>query len=192
MDKSTDQRWSNVYKQGRDFQLASSQEIDRFLSYASPEAPKACLDLGCGTGQLTRELYHRGYKVIGVDASSEAVQRAKQLTVVPEEKLAYAQLDLEHDNLKEETSVLAPYGVITCKLVYAFIKDRPAFLEKVKSILHPQGLVVIITPMLEDVDESKKTIATSSDELQLLEAYFSKVAVYKWNGLTYFVGSLSF
>lgn len=188
MSPSTDQRWSNVYKRGRDFQLVSSQEIDHFLSYVLPEAPKTCLDLGCGTGQLTRELYHRGYKAVGIDASNEAVQRAKQFTTVPNEQLSYVQVDLEHDNLKEKTDTLSPYGMITCKLVYAFIQDKPAFLEKVKGILHPQGILVIITPMIEDVDEAKKGIAIKHDDLRLLESYFGKVTVYKSHGLTYFVG----
>jgi SAM-dependent methyltransferase len=188
MSPSTDQRWSNVYKQGRDFQLVSSQEIDRFLSYMLLEAPKTCLDLGCGTGQLTRELYHRGYKVMGVDASQEAIQRAKQLIIVSSDQLSYVQVDLEHDNLKEKTEVLAPYGTITCKLVYAFIKDKAAFLEKVRGILHPQGIFVVITPMLKDVDESKKSIAIGDDALALLETYFKKVAIYELNGLTYFIG----
>lgn len=188
MSPSVDQRWSNVYKQGRDFKLVSSQEIDRFLSYALPEASETCLDLGCGTGQLTRELYHRGYRAVGVDISSEAIQRAKQLTIIPDEQLSYTQVDLEHDSLKEKAGMLAPYGLITCKLVYAFIEDKHTFLEKIKDILHAKGMFVVITPMLEDVEEDKKSIAISDDDLKLLETCFKKVAIYKSNGLTYFVG----
>ncbi len=190
MSLSVDQHWSNIFKQGRDFQLVSSQEIDRFLSYTLPETPKTCLDLGCGTGQLTRELYHRGYKVIGVDASSEAVRRAKELTIVPDEELSYAQVDIEHDDLSEKAGSLAPYGIVTCKLVYAFIKDKTAFLEKVKNVLHPEGVFVVITPMLEDVDESKKGIAIDNGALKLLKAHFKEVSIYKLNGLTYIVSRL--
>lgn len=188
MSLSTDQRWSNVYKQGRDFQLTSSQEIDRFLSYSLPQTPKTCLDLGCGTGQLTRELYHRGYKVIGLDASSEAIKRAKQLTVAPNEELSYVQVDLENDDSIEKASIFVPYGLITCKLAYAFIEDKDSFLEKTSELLHPQGLFVTVTPMLEDVDESKKSIAIDDTDLKLLETYFKKIATYKLNGLTYFIG----
>jgi 2-polyprenyl-3-methyl-5-hydroxy-6-metoxy-1,4-benzoquinol methylase len=190
MSLLTDQRWSNVYKQGRDFQLVSSQEIDRFLSYALPEAPKTCLDLGCGTGQLTRELYHRGYKVLGIDASNEAIQRAKTLTTVPNERLSYVQVDLEYDNLNEKTNSLAPYGLVTCKLVYAFIKDKSAFLEKVKTILHPKGVFVVITPMLDDVEEGKKGIAVDDEALQLFRDHFKDVSIYRLNGLTYIISRL--
>lgn len=188
MNLSTDQHWSNIYEKGRDFQLVTSQEIDRFLSLANPAAPKSCLDLGCGTGQLTRELYHRGYKTIGVDASIAAVQRAQELTTVSAEKLSYIQANLEHDNLKNTAKAIAPYGLIMCKLVYAFIEDKAAFLEKVNSILHPKGTFVVITPMIEDVDETKKGIAINDAALHLLETYFRKAEVYKLNGLTYFIG----
>lgn len=64
MSSPTDQHWSKLYEQGRDFRLISSNEINRFLRHVSPDTPKTNLDLGSGTGQLTRELYHRGYKSI--------------------------------------------------------------------------------------------------------------------------------
>ena len=188
MHSSTNQHWSQVYKQERDFQLISSQEIDSFLKYELPDAPKTGLDLGCGTGQLTRELYHRGYSLIGVDASEEAVQRAARLTNVSSQRLTYLQADLERDDLKQQLAILAPFGLVTCKLVYAFIKDKPAFLEKLKQMLHPQGLFVVITPLLEDVEDHKKVIAVSSDDLQLLGIYFQQVAMDRVKGLTYFVG----
>jgi 2-polyprenyl-3-methyl-5-hydroxy-6-metoxy-1,4-benzoquinol methylase len=188
MNPSTDQHWSAVYKQGRDFQLISSQEIDRFLEYVTPETPKTCLDLGSGTGQLSRELYHRGYEVVGIDASHEAVRRAQQLTIVSSEQLLYLHADIERINLKDMALPQAGFGVVTCKLVYAFIQDKPAFLEKVKSVLHPKGICVVITPMFEDVEVEKRPVATSDEDMKLLEAHFEKVAVYKSKGLTYFIG----
>lgn len=187
MNLSTDQYWSNFYEQGRDFRLASSQEIDRFLTYALLEAPKTHLDLGCGTGQLTRELHHRGYASIGVDASGKAIERARQLTVAPE-GLSYFQADLEQSDLKEKVEAHAPYGLITCKLVYAFIENKAGFLEAIKELLHPQGLFVMITPMRDDVEENKKSIAIDALDLELAETHFKTVAVYKLQGLTYFIG----
>ena len=170
--------------QGNDFKLISAQEIDSFLSYISSDAPRTCLDLGCGTGQLTRELFHRGYRVIGVDASLEAVRRARKLTIAPSEQLAYVHADLEQDLLPD---ILAPAGLITCKLVYAFIKDKPTFLARVRSVLHEQGLFVVVTPMVADVAPEKKSIAANEEDVRLLEDYFAPVAHYRHKGLTYFV-----
>lgn len=188
MSSPTDQHWSKLYEQGRDFRLISSNEIDRFLRHALSDTPKTNLDLGSGTGQLTRELYHRGYKSTGVDASFEAVQRAKYLTQMPSKSLSYIHGDLENDDLQTNLEG-SQYGLITCKLVYAFINDKPSFLKKVTSLLAPKGIFVVITPMLEDVEEDKRDVAVDEDAIKLLEAYFNKAKVYKLNGLTYFVGT---
>lgn len=188
MLSSIDQHWSRLYEQGRDFRLISPKEIDQFLQYVSSDVPRTNLDLGSGTGQLTRELYHRGYECVGVDASLEAVKRARRLTSVASKVLSYVHGDLEGDDLYANEAH-AQYGLITCKLVYAFIKDKPAFLEKVMGLLAPKGVLVVITPMLEDVEEDKKGIAVNENAIKLLEVYFNKVDLYKLNGLTYFIGT---
>ena len=43
----------------------------------SGKAPLLILDLGCGTGRMTRELARRGYDMTGVDASPEMLDIAK-------------------------------------------------------------------------------------------------------------------
>ncbi|HWZ66004.1 MAG TPA: class I SAM-dependent methyltransferase [Patescibacteria group bacterium] len=77
MQQNTDQHWSNLYDQGRDYLLASHQAISKYLERVDPPAPKTVLDIGCGTDQLTRELYHRGYRVVGVDVSTSAISTAR-------------------------------------------------------------------------------------------------------------------
>ncbi len=62
--------------------LISSQEMSSFLQYADPASPNTALDVGCGTGQLTRELWHRGYNVAGIDVAESAIMIAQALTVV--------------------------------------------------------------------------------------------------------------
>lgn len=126
---------------------------------------------------------------MGIDASEEAVRRAQRLTSIPKDTLSYAHRDLESNNFYVNLSH-SRYGLVTCKLVYAFIKDKPAFLEKVTKLLEPKGIFVIITPMLEDVEEGKKGIAVDENAIKLLEVYFNKVELYKLNNLTYFIGTL--
>ena len=38
------------------------------------------LDLGCGSGALTKELAERGYDAEGIDASAELLQAARPIT----------------------------------------------------------------------------------------------------------------
>lgn len=54
MHPTTDQYWSEAYHQGRDYTAIKTQDVSRFLQYADAAAPKTCLDIGCGTGQLKR------------------------------------------------------------------------------------------------------------------------------------------
>jgi SAM-dependent methyltransferase len=185
--ENVDNWWSDIYDQGRDFTLAASHEISKFLGFAHPALPKTALDIGCGTGQLTRELYHRGYKTVGIDASTSAIQIACSLTVVPPEQLSYVRFDIE----RNEPGKLphAPYGLITCKLVYAFIEDKPTFLKRVKQLLAPEGLFVVVTPLPEHVPPEKIEIAASADDVALLSSAFDVVAQYEERGLTYFLGT---
>jgi 2-polyprenyl-3-methyl-5-hydroxy-6-metoxy-1,4-benzoquinol methylase len=183
MNQTTNQKWSQVYSQGRDFQLISSTEIDSFLTYA--QGAKSCLDIGCGTGQLTRELYHRGLEVVGVDASEEAIKRAIKLAIGLDAPVyIYGDIEAHYENLKLRKH---NFDLITCKLVYAFISDKPAFLQKISELLSPTGVFVVITPMIEDVPPEKASIAINDETIELLEAHFVKLATYKLNNLTYFV-----
>jgi 2-polyprenyl-3-methyl-5-hydroxy-6-metoxy-1,4-benzoquinol methylase len=180
------QHWNSYYKQNRDFKAVLTPGITKFLNYIPENAPKTTLDIGCGTGQLTRELWHRGFKTVGIDVSNTAIDIARSATIVPEESLDYTQFNIEQDN----TSVLPfqPYGLITCKLVYAFMHDKPAFNNKVKQLLDPQGIFVIITPLAEQTPPEKHGITVTEDDITLLQKDFTQLERYDENGLCYFIG----
>lgn len=174
---TTDQCWSNAYNEGHDYALASSQEITKFLHYVSPQAPKTALDIGCGTGQLTRELYHRGFKVLGIDASSSAIKIARSFTTLPESDVCYVQRDVEKEGL--EKLPFSPYGLVTCKYVYAFIKNKSKLLDKVMDILDYKSTFIIISPLIENVPEEKKTIAIEPKSTLIYLRKWFKVEYYE-------------
>lgn len=188
--ESTDAYWSKLYDNGRDFTLMAHGTLSRILSYADSALPKTCLDIGCGTGQLTRELFHRGYTCTGIDASVSAIQIAQSLTVAPQDHPQYIHFDIEQDNI--DNLPLQQYSLITCKLVYAFIKDKPTFLESVKRLLAPDGIFVVITPHVNNVPAERRGIAVDDTDLTYLPASFHQLALYKGDEpaspLTYFVG----
>lgn len=45
------------------------------------DEPKNILELGCGTGNITRELLDRGYEVVGIDISEEMLELAEEKTL---------------------------------------------------------------------------------------------------------------
>ncbi|MGH7196638.1 MAG: class I SAM-dependent methyltransferase [Candidatus Saccharimonadales bacterium] len=184
MRQATDKHWSDYYDQGKDFALVTSSAITKFLDFIDPTLPKTCLDIGCGTGQLTRELAHRGYTCLGIDASSSAVKIAKSLTVGP--KLQYFHFDIENDGIGALPD--QPYSLITCKLVYAFIKDKAAFLQKVSTLLASGGTFIIITPLKLDVPLEKTGIAVDYDTtLAELKDTFAPAKTYSYQGMAYFI-----
>ena len=54
------------------------------------------LDLGCGTGTMTRLLRQKGYDMIGVDASAEMLEIARNH---PDEGILYLQQDMREFEL---------------------------------------------------------------------------------------------
>jgi len=187
MTQALHKHWNSYYDQGRDFRFVTSATMNKLLSYYNNNAPKTVLDIGCGTGQLTRELWHRGYKVVGIDVSKSALTIAKALTIVPDTELYYTQIDIEQDSVANLP--FQPYGLITCKLVYAFMRDKPALLKTVTQLLDSSGIFVVMTPLVETTPPEKKGIAVSQEEVAVLREQFEQLAWYEEHDLGFFVGT---
>lgn len=182
--------WNHLYDSGREYTLITQTALSTILSFTSDSLPKTCLDIGCGTGQLTRELYHRGYQCTGLDLSASAITIAASLTVVPHNELQYIRHDIAHDDLTKLPH--GSYSIITCKLVYAFIPNKASFLERVRSLLTPGGTFVVVTPHTVETPPDRQGIAVADTDLALLATHFRQRALYKDSAsripLIYFVG----
>lgn len=152
---TVDTYWSKSYASGRDFTLIGTGEVDKIIAITSADDHQKHLDIGCGTGQLTREFYHRGFTTVGIDPSTAAIEKARMATT--RKGLTYY-----HGTIDQDTEVLRSEGVfdvVTCKLVYAFIEDKETFLHNVNSILAVGGFFVVITPHINQVAPEKVSIA---------------------------------
>ena len=151
--------WNAVYKSGKDFGLIPEAIVDQILSFAK-KPPATFLDIGCGTGHLSRFLFDKGYTGTGIDLSEEAVK----IAALRNNYVTYKKLDIEHDKI---TELGDSYDVIVCKHTYAFIEDKKDFLIRVHSLLDTRGIFAIITPVRETSSEElrQKKIAVSEDEL---------------------------
>jgi len=183
--QTADEYWSGCYDKGGDFRLISAGALTKILSFTDPITPKTCLDIGCGTGQLTRELAHRGYNCAGMDVATSAISIARSLTT--SKNLAYYHMDIERDSIAHLP--YQPYGLITCKYVYAFMHKKADFLERVKNLLAQNGTFVVTTPLLQDVPKEKLAIAVDYDKtLSELKTVFSRVDSYPVQEATTFIG----
>ncbi|OPL09554.1 MAG: methyltransferase type 11 [delta proteobacterium ML8_F1] len=89
------------------------------------------LDLGCGTGDLTRQLKEEGMKVIGMDASREQLEIAKA---------THPEISFVHGDATE-FSLVAPVDVVFSNAVLHWIDGdkHPGMLNKVHEALKPAG-----------------------------------------------------
>ncbi len=73
---SAKQNWdAELYEARHSFVWQLGQGL---LELLKPQPGEAILDLGCGTGQLTKEIAASGAKVTGLDASTEMIGQARQ------------------------------------------------------------------------------------------------------------------
>ena len=131
--------WNETYSNHHDYLQLPTHQVGK-LCHVARSAPKTALDIGCGTGQLARDLYHRGYQVTGIDISTEAISQAQASTIYTQ-GITFAVRDITKPPLPP-----CHYGLITCKYVVAFIADRAAFFRAIGTFLEPTGVVAIITP----------------------------------------------
>jgi ubiquinone biosynthesis O-methyltransferase len=97
------------------------------------------LDVGCGSGTLLSLLKRRGFRVRGVDFSSEAAAIAKS-----ENDVNVAVGSLEEVHFHDES-----FDVITLFHVMEHVTNPRRVLEEVSRILRPNGAVILQVPNIE-------------------------------------------
>jgi len=123
----------------------STPQLDAFLTAVADEAggsPLALLDVGCGSGRLSRRIYERGFSVLGVDINPEAIEGARtRLTVVDAGRsLTFAVADFAADESPAIDG--GRFDVAVCQLVISIIGDarqRANLLRHVRDTMRPGG-----------------------------------------------------
>lgn len=157
--------WDEVYGAGRSYVQLSKSAVDNLLIKSGVHGGSA-LDIGCGTGSLVRELKSKGFKVTGIDLSAVAIGKAHDIYA----DSAYIIGDIF------STDFVGKFDLVSCKYVYALIKDKKAFLEKVCTLLSDDGCFAIITPSVGSVPAEKKAITVESGmTIAMLLEHFESV-----------------
>ena len=108
-------------------------EYGKSLLELIPQNPdQTILDLGCGTGALTRQLLPLASRVAGADSSPDMIRQAQAQNPVIEFLVCDA-LDLL---FREE------WDVVFSNAVFHWIGDHDSLLESIRRALKPQGLLV--------------------------------------------------
>jgi SAM-dependent methyltransferase len=107
------------------------QERDRFLALLKQEHKKTILEIGAGTGKISRFFKDNGFKVIATDMSSEMVRlcREKQL---PACVMDFCSIGFSQENFDA-------VWALNC-LIHVPRKELPEVLRGIRDVLKPKGL----------------------------------------------------
>lgn len=111
-------------------------DSDYFIAACEP-APQAILDLGCGTGLLTKALARRGHDVTGIDPAAAMLEIARQ-PALPNARWICADAR-EVDLGKRFDRIIASGHVFQ---VFLTVADRLAFLRTAARHLKPEGRLI--------------------------------------------------
>ncbi len=168
--------------------------VDCLAAWRGERRPQAIriLDIGCGNGNITLPLASLGYDVTGVDQSRDAMQRAQATasSVALKLRLLHGSIEL----VQNET-----FDVILASEVLEHL-DRPAaFLQELRKICAPDGLLLVSVPNGWSLEECCRRVTTHTRlgrwikhhvKLALGNADLQSIAVsphehfFSWSALT--------
>ncbi len=119
-----------LYDKSHDFVSKYGEGI---LSYLNPKPTETILDLGCGTGDLTEEIFLSGAKIIGVDNSAEMIESAKFKFPAVE----FRQMDAK------ELKFDFQFDAIFSNAVLHWIPEKEKVIEKMNLLLKNNGRIVL-------------------------------------------------
>jgi trans-aconitate methyltransferase len=123
-------KWnSKLYDNKHDFVAEYGKGL---LEFVPNDKTQKILDLGCGTGVLTAELAKLCDYVLGIDGSSDMVEKAKQ---------AYPNLDFQVMNALE-MPYTQKWDVVFSNAVFHWILNHDLLLQKIQQSLKPSGKLV--------------------------------------------------
>jgi 2-polyprenyl-3-methyl-5-hydroxy-6-metoxy-1,4-benzoquinol methylase len=119
------------------------QQIEIIDTWLTDVRGARILDVGCGTGRVSRHLTARGAEVLGIDFSTKAIDVAVKLTNDP--KVSYRQQSVFDIGEREE------FDAVTCIGVLAVACENDAQLNRVLGTLlkalKPGGRLIFIEPL---------------------------------------------
>ncbi|MEU5116878.1 class I SAM-dependent methyltransferase [Streptomyces longwoodensis] len=135
--------WEPLWSRGRRYRQLDDYENRLVADHLGPGGGRPALDIGCGDGSLARRLAELGYRTTGIDCSPSAISLASALNAGAAFEPVWRCIDVTADDLRVLPELA--YVVVTCRLVYRWINDKAAFLDRVRHLLAPGGTFWVVT-----------------------------------------------
>lgn len=187
MEKNKD-FWNKNFAAGRDYTIVNLiwlKELEKSIG-KSRLKNKTWLDIGAGTGDFAVKLAGKKWQVEALDFSKIALNKARQRarSAGYSKIVKFTEADLEDKNWTKSLSG-KKFDAVSAKLVLVFIKNKERLLENIKSILKPEGVFILITPVLFPKFFYEKKSKNISVDLRktcdLLNKHFSKTEIFHKN-----------
>jgi SAM-dependent methyltransferase len=163
--------WEPFWQRGRRYRAIDGAESEAMRRHLGAGRGRPALDIGCGEGELTAHLDRLGYRATGIDCSPTAVAAARERR--PGLDLRVMDFDaVEPDRLPHSA-----FAVVTCRLVYRWAADKPAFLSRVRRLLAPGGVFWVVTSVHTAGQEPPRPWEAGAADVELLTARWSRVRV---------------
>jgi trans-aconitate 2-methyltransferase len=125
------------------FQEERNQPFFDLLHLVRPKPAMKVVDLGCGTGELTRKLHERlaARSTLGVDSSTSMLQRATAFTGGG---LTFHQSEIESFAWGDG------YDLVFSHAALQWVPDNTAVLTQIARVLAPGGQIAVQVPANDD------------------------------------------
>jgi 2-polyprenyl-3-methyl-5-hydroxy-6-metoxy-1,4-benzoquinol methylase len=121
--------------------ISDIKRLDFIADVLSKSLPTGAtvLDVGCGNGIISRSLGRKGFKVLGIDVSEKAIEKAKQLN------------DLSNVNFQvmsaEQLAVSSEkYHAVVCSEVLEHLHEPQKLLQVLYQSLKNEGVLIVTVP----------------------------------------------
>ncbi len=135
----------------------STPHLDAFLRdliHHAEGRPLALLDVGCGTGRLSRRFFDQGFAVLGVDINREAIHAAQALAMPADASGRGVSFEVADFSDDAPPSIHGgPFDVVICQLVISIIGDvrhRANLLRHARANLRPGGWLFLSASGVSD------------------------------------------
>lgn len=127
------------------------------------------LDAACGTGRHTARLVARGHRVIGVDSSSEMLDRAN---------VRAPEADLRLGGLRELPVASGSMDLVVCSLALTHVPDLGPVFAEFARVLRPGGTVITSDMHAVSVAMGSVPRIATEDGIALMPAYWHLTGDY--------------
>ena len=110
--------------------------VDEVVAHAAAGPGAAVLEIGCGTGQLTRQLAGRGFELTAIDIGASMVQAARRNVTDPAVRFQVSSF--------EDFSDVGPFDLIASATAFHWV-DPQVGLAKAARLLRPGGWLALLT-----------------------------------------------